>query len=326
MALLQVAGAGKREGENLTVKDIHFTQQTSQKIAIAGETGSGKTTLLKMIAGLLQPDTGNIYFEGKRVLGPFEKLIPGHKDIAYLSQHFELRNNYRVEEELESKNLLTDEEAANIYEVCRIQHLLKRKTDQLSGGERQRIVLAKILTTSPKLLLLDEPFSNLDATHKSIIKSVIHDIGTKLNITCIMVSHDGLDVLSWADNIMVMKDGEIIQQGKPEEIYNQPGNEYCAGLFGEYNLIDKTNTAFTGITKIENNKKQLLIRPEHFSIVPEANNSIRGIVQHTLFYGSYSVIKVLAGNQLLKIKTYSNSFTTGDIIYLSIPLNKLWYV
>ncbi len=326
MALLQVAGAGKREGENFTVKDIHFTQQLSQKIAIAGETGSGKTTLLKMIAGLVQPDTGNIYFEGKRVPGPFEKLIPGHKDIAYLSQHFELRSNYRVEEELESKNLLTEEEATNIYRVCRIHHLLKRKADQLSGGERQRIVLAKILTTSPKLLLLDEPFSNLDAVHKSIIKSVVHDIGAKLNITCIMVSHDRLDVLSWADVIMVMKDGEIIQQGKPEEIYNWPINEYCAGLFGEYNIIDKTNTAFAAINGIESNEKQLLIRPEHFSIVPEANNAIKGIIQHILFYGSYYVIDVLAGNQLLKVKTYNTPFDTGDLIYLSFSLNKLWYV
>jgi len=103
MFLLKVSGIGKREKENFTVKDIQFTQESAQKIAIAGETGSGKTTLLKMIAGLVQPDEGNIYFNNERVLGPFEKLIPGHPAIAYLSQHFELRNNYRVEEELDSK-------------------------------------------------------------------------------------------------------------------------------------------------------------------------------------------------------------------------------
>jgi iron(III) transport system ATP-binding protein len=107
MALLEVSGAGKKEKEIFTVKGINFSQQPLEKIAIAGETGSGKTTLLKMIGGLVLPDEGTIYFEGERVLGPFEKLIPGHPRIAYLSQHFELRNNYRVEEELESKNLLT---------------------------------------------------------------------------------------------------------------------------------------------------------------------------------------------------------------------------
>ena len=196
MVLLEVVGAGKKEKENFTVKDINFSQQPLEKIAIAGETGSGKTTLLKMIGGLAQLDEGNIYYDGKRVLGPLERLIPGHPQIAYLSQHFELRNNYRVEEELESKNLLTQEAANNIYRICRIEHLLKRKTDQLSGGERQRIVLARLLTTSPKLLLLDEPFSNLDAIHKNIIKSVLLDIGTQLNTSCILVSHDAADTLS----------------------------------------------------------------------------------------------------------------------------------
>jgi iron(III) transport system ATP-binding protein len=204
MALLEVAGIGKKGKEQFIVQNINFTQQLLEKIAIAGETGSGKTTLLKMIGGLAQPDEGTITFEGERVLGPFEKLIPGHPHIAYLSQHFELRNNYRVEEELESKNLLTDAAADNIYRICKIGHLLKRKTNELSGGERQRIVLAKLLTTSPKLLLLDEPFSNLDAIHKNIIKSVLLDIGTQLNTSCILVSHDAADTLSWADRILVL--------------------------------------------------------------------------------------------------------------------------
>ncbi|MEJ0101373.1 MAG: ABC transporter ATP-binding protein [Bacteroidota bacterium] len=238
MAFLNVSGISKKEGQGFSVRDISFAQEQFQKIAIAGETGSGKTTLLKMIAGLIQPDAGEIVFNGKKVLSPYEKLIPGHPGIAYLSQHFELRNNYRVEEELESKNLLTEKEADEIYSICRIQHLLKRRTDQLSGGERQRIVLARLLTMSPELLLLDEPFSNLDAIHKNIIKSVIYDIGEKLKITCIMVLHDAPDILSWADTILIIKDGQIIQKGIPEQVYRQPVNEYCAALLGEYSLID----------------------------------------------------------------------------------------
>jgi ABC-type Fe3+/spermidine/putrescine transport system ATPase subunit len=327
MALLEVAGISKLEKENFTVKEISFTQQFLQKIAIAGETGSGKTTLLKMIAGLIQPDTGNIIFDGKRVLGPLEKLIPGHPDIAYLSQHFELRNNYRVEEELESKNLLTDEEASAIYAVCRIQHLLKRKTDQLSGGERQRIVLARLLTTSPKLLVLDEPFSNLDAVHKNIIKSVLEDLGTKLNITCILVSHDAMDSLSWAATIIVMKEGQIIQYGTPEQIYNQPVNEYCAGLFGEYNLISKPNAAaLLNKDEVVPGKKKLLIRPENFNIVSKNDSTIKGIVGNILFFGSYYTIDVLIGKQLIRIKSANNQFVKGDTVYLSLAPEKIWYV
>jgi ABC-type sugar transport system ATPase subunit len=327
MALLTVSGLSKSEKGKFIVKDINFTQQSFQKIAIAGETGSGKTTLLKMIAGLTQPDTGEIKFENKRVVGPYEKLIPGHPGIAYLSQHFELRNNYRVEEELEAVNKLTDKEANDLYDVCRIEHLLKRRTDQLSGGERQRIVLARLISTFPKLLLLDEPFSNLDAVHKSIIKSVINDIGEKLKITCIMVSHDALDILSWADKILVVKDGKLIQEGTPEQIYKRPVNEYCAGLFGEYNLMNSNNSKiFAAIPGINLNGKQLLIRPEHFTIVAPERNDLNGIMQSILFWGSYYTVDVLVAGKIIRVKTNNIQLTEGDTAGLSLSPGNVWYI
>lgn len=312
MTLLAVSGISKKEKGGYTVKDIHFSQQSSEKIAIAGETGSGKTTLLKMIGGLLQPDEGNVYFEDTRVPGPFEKLLPGHPSIAYLSQHFELRNNYNVEEELESKNLLSATEANTIYSICKIEHLLKRRTNELSGGERQRIVLARLLTTSPKLLLLDEPFSNLDAIHKNIIRSVLFDIGSKLNISCILVSHDAADTLSWADRIMVMKEGKIIHEGSPEKIYKEPVDEYCAGLFGEYNLLNRKNVAaFSTANK-------LIFRPEQFNIVSKSDLAVKGVVQNVSFFGSYYSVDVLVNDQLLRIKTGVRQMETADVVYLRI--------
>ena len=238
MDLLTVSGISKRNGDVFAVEGISFEQKPLQKIAIAGETGSGKSTLLKIIAGLVQPDTGTVLFEQQRVLGPNEKLMPGHEGIAYLSQHFELHNHYRIEEILDFENRLPDEQANTLYEVCRISHLRHRWTHELSGGERQRISLARLLITSPRLLLLDEPFSNLDMIHKSILKSVIHDIGELMNITCILISHEPLDTLSWADEILVMRNGHIIQQGSPENIYHHPVDTYIAGLFGKYNLLD----------------------------------------------------------------------------------------
>src|SRR5260221_5132483 len=125
MNLLNVLGVSKREGKNWVLKEINFSQQKFRKIAIAGESGSGKTTLLKIIAGLIQPDMGQVLFEEVSVKGPFERLIPGQPGIAYMSQHFELRNSYRVEEVLEYANLLSEEEPEAIYRVCRIDHLRK---------------------------------------------------------------------------------------------------------------------------------------------------------------------------------------------------------
>jgi ABC-type sugar transport system ATPase subunit len=316
MTLLSVNGISRQERGEYVVKNISFTQQSSQKVAVAGETGSGKTTLLKLVAGLVQPDSGEILFNGKRVLGPFEKLLPGHPKIGFLSQHFELRNNYRVEEELEAKNLLTDGEASRIYAICRIDHLLKRKTDQLSGGERQRIVLARLLTTSPELLLLDEPFSNLDAIHKSIIKSVITDIGKHLGVTCLLVSHEAADTLSWADLILVMQDGQVVQAGSPEEIYRLPVNEYCAGLFGDYNLLDaETYFSLTGNLA---NPAPAIVRPENLKIDHVNHIGIPAIVEHILFYGDRYIAEVSVNNKRLKVKLNQNDLVPGDKVKLNL--------
>jgi len=220
----------------VALPDSTFTLKKNQRLAIAGETGSGKSTLLKIIAGLAAARQGSVFFEGVKVAPPQERLIPGQPGIAYLSQHFELWHNYRVAEVLEYSNDLDPAEAQNLYRLCHIYHLLGRRTDQLSGGERQRIALARLLVRPPRLLLLDEPFSNLDMIHKRTLKKVIKNIAEKFDITTILVSHDPYDTLTWADKLIVLQEGRIVQQGPPREVYQQPINEYVAALLGEYTL------------------------------------------------------------------------------------------
>ncbi len=320
MDFLQVTGISKQQGDVAVVAGIYFIQQRFQKLAIAGETGSGKSTLLKIIAGLEQPDSGEVVFEGKKVIGPMETLIPGHPGIAYLSQHFELRNNYRVEELLEYANQLSEAEAQELFAVCRISHLLKRKVDQVSGGEKQRIALARLLVGSPKLLLLDEPFSNLDPGHKRILKSVLTDIGERLQITCILTSHDPMDTISWADEIRVMQNGRIVQTGSPKEIYHNPSSEYIAGLFGTYNLFNAAEASlFTGMQKKNTDSGYFFIRPEQvmISLLPH-ENSVKGKVEDISFWGSFYEINVSVAGRRLIAKATDNGFNPGDAIYISL--------
>ena len=276
MEFLRVQDISATAGTRITLHPLRFNLAKGERLGIAGETGSGKTTLLKIIGGLIQPTEGNVYLEGERIEGPLEKLLPGHPKIGYLSQHFELRNHYRVEEELECRNLLSDEAAAEIYRLCRVDHLLKRATTELSGGERQRIVLARLLTTQPSLLLLDEPFSNLDALHTEQMKAVLEDIISATGLSTILVSHEGRDLLSWANRILVIKEGAMVQEGSPTDLYYHPVNEYAAGLFGAFNTLV---TPATGA--------KTFIRPENMVFTNEKDALAEGVLVNILFFGAF---------------------------------------
>lgn len=318
MGFLEINNISKIQDGKWVVDDVSFSQAPFQKIAIAGETGSGKSTLLKMIAGLIQPDKGMIYFNDKHVLGPEYKLIPGHPCIAYLSQHFELRNSYRVEELLSYANKLTDEMANAIFEVCMINHLVKRKTDQLSGGERQRIAIARLLIGSPQLLILDEPYSNLDLIHKNILKNVIREIGESLNITCLMVSHDPTDILSWADEILLMKGGKIIQKGKPEDVYRYPANAYAAGLLGNYYILDAPLAdTFRTVASIHKTGNEIFVRPEYFKIVAP-NEGIEAIVKEKYFMAGFYELELIIAGATITIRTMQKHPKKGDKIFIAL--------
>jgi len=312
--LLNVSGISKKGTNEYLLKNINFIQDGSEKIAIAGATGSGKTTLLKIIAGLVQPDAGEVLFEGVRVKGPLEKLLPGHADIGYLSQNFELRNNYKIKELLQMANKLPQKESELVYDICRISHLVDRWSDEVSGGEKQRISFAKTLVTAPRLLLLDEPFSNLDAIHRTILKSVINDIGERLNTTCILVSHDPTDLLSWADQIIILDHGKIIQKAEALETYHNPVNEYAAALFGKYNIISPA--LIERFPSLQNVVRRF-IRPGDFVISYNEDRGIEGRVMNSNFMGPYYEAELdLSGYAI--IVTSETPLKSGDTVYISV--------
>jgi iron(III) transport system ATP-binding protein len=232
MSILEVIDIGKKREQDWVLHHINFDVQKGQFIGLAGETGSGKTTLLKTIAGLLQADAGKVIYNGVKLKGPEEKLMPGHPEISFLSQHFELLNNYTVQEFFEIKRKVSLDKANAIYAGCKIDHLLNRKTNSISGGERQRIALASELIKNPSVLLLDEPFSNLDAHHKTLIKDFLKEQSAKLGLTILMVSHDARDILSWADFVLVLKNGTILEKGSPGQISAFPKHKYTETLLG----------------------------------------------------------------------------------------------
>lgn len=318
MPLLKVSNVTCQIEDTVAVHAVSFTQKKLERIAVSGETGSGKSTLLKMVAGLIQPDNGTILFENKRIAGPDEKLVAGHPGIAYLSQHFELQKFLRVEQVLEYANQLTSDEAQTLFEICRIDHLLKRKTNELSGGEKQRIAIARLLISAPKLLLLDEPFSNLDMTQRNTLKTVLEDICKGLKITCILVSHDPQDVLTWADKILIMRQGRIVQKGTPESVYKLPANPYTAGLFGKFSTLTvaETNLTIPGRKKI--NQKELYVRPENLQLVSRNEKGVKGSVTKVVFTGNSYELELVTETEELIVQTEKSKYKPGDTVYISL--------
>lgn len=321
MSFLQLEDITKRyeQGGSLALSVPLLEVEKGKRLGIAGETGSGKSTLLKIMGGLEKPDTGKVFFEGEPVFRALDKLIPGHPGIAYLSQHFELPKFLRVHDFLEDEYVMPTNEASQIFEACEVTHLMSKDTRALSGGEKQRIAMAKMLTYAPRLLLLDEPFSNLDQTHKRSMRNALDTIDQLLDTTMIMVSHEPKDLLSWADHLWVLEGGHIVQSGDPKTIYQQPASAYVAGLFGEYNFLspEKWGSAQALLHQAEG---KLIVRPES-AVISYARETANGKIEKVHFQGMYDRVQVAMDNDENIISyTQSNGHEVGHRVEVKLQV------
>lgn len=234
-------------------KDLNFTIQQNKITAIIGESGSGKSTLLKLIYGLYGPDTGEIRYKGIKIPHPEEKLIPGHAAMKMVSQSFDDLNTYanvwdNVASQLSNTDLETKHKRTQaMLEQLRIDHLKNQRIADLSGGEKQRVAIAAALINDPEVLLLDEPFNQIDASFREVLQDDIREIVIKTGLTVILVSHDPAEVLSLADYLFIMKQGNIVAHGSPDELYEQAPERYTARLLSRANILTPEQAALLGI-------------------------------------------------------------------------------
>ncbi|MEM6642913.1 MAG: ATP-binding cassette domain-containing protein [Bacteroidota bacterium] len=268
------------------ILSVSFSQSVGERLAIIGETGSGKSTLLRSLAGLQVVDKGRILFENDEVKGPDRRLVPVHPDIKYLSQRFELPKFITVENYLLRKEKIRVEDPELVFQACDIEYLLARDTRELSGGERQRVAFAKELLSGPKLMLLDEPFSNLDAIHKQALKQAIDHAQHSLGTSFMLVAHEPADIISWAEKVIILKNGRIHQSGKTKEVYSQPNSTYAAELLGTFSLI-KAPTDFEQSKNLRFHRIDdlLFLRPHHVLI--NSQGVFTGSIQKVKYFGSF---------------------------------------
>jgi len=224
------------------LKNVSLEVKEKEIVSIIGESGCGKSTLLKIAAGLIEQEQGDVFLNGGRVLRPSEHLIKGHKKIKLVEQYAELLPNHNVFENLTYKlrNFIDEYQHQKVEELLTLTNLKgfeNRKPRDLSGGQRQRLAIACALADDPDVILFDEPFSHLDNANKIYLLTELRDIIKDTGITVIFVTHSGEEALTLSDRILVMKEGEIIEEGIPKELYSNPKYDYTASFFGFNNFI-----------------------------------------------------------------------------------------
>lgn len=271
------------------LNSISFSLSKGKNLALIGESGCGKSTLLKLIYGLYDLDEGQIFWNDIEVLGPKFHLIPGMPFMKYLAQDFDLMPFITVAENVGKylSNFYPEEKKARIAELLEIVEMTEYanvKAKFLSGGQMQRVALARVLALEPEVLLLDEPFSHIDNFRKNSLRRKLFGYLKEKGITCIVATHDSTDVLAFADEVAIIKDGEIIESGIPKFIYDNPKNRYIASLFGDVN-------------EIEINGELQFVYPHQLKVT--LNSDLKVEIVNSYFRGSHYLMEAKYGNRIL---------------------------
>ncbi|MGJ8731693.1 MAG: ABC transporter ATP-binding protein [Cellulophaga sp.] len=300
------------------LKNIDFTVNVGEYLAVLGESGSGKSTLLKIIYGLLQLKEGTIFWKDNQVLGPDYNLIPGEKYMKYLSQDFDLMPFITVEENVSQYlSVFYPEElkarTEELLEMVEMTSFAKTKVKLLSGGQQQRVALARVLAQEPELLLLDEPFSHIDNFRKNSLRRRLFSYLKRKKITCIVATHDEKEVLPFADRILVVKDQVVLANKKTEDLFNNPKSLYVASLFAEANLVP-----VSAIKEHTDVKKDIIVYAHEFKVSETSGIQVRVINCYAM--GAYYLMEGVTDEQSLFF-THNNSIEVGKSIFLNVALD-----
>ena len=298
--------AAEYDGERV-LDDFSLDIRDREFITFLGPSGCGKTTILRIIGGFVDPAEGDIFFEGKRINGqpPYQRHVNTVFQRYALFPHLNVYDN--VAFGLKLKKLPKEQIKEKVDEMLRLVNLKgygRRNIDQLSGGQQQRVAIARALVNEPKVLLLDEPLGALDLKLRKEMQLELKRIHKASGITFVYVTHDQEEALTMSDRVVVMRNGQILQSGTPEDIYNEPVNAFVADFIGESNIVDGImledyRVEFAGV-KFEcvdfgfapNERVDVVIRPEDIKIVPEEDGQWTGIVNSVTFKGVHFEMEV----------------------------------
>lgn len=293
--------------EKSVLEGISFSLQKGEHLCVMGESGCGKSTLLKVLYGLYDLDKGSLFWNKIPILGPSYHLIPGMEFFKYVAQDFDLMPYTSVSDNI-SKFLSrfypqeSRRRTKELLEVIEMTDFADVKVKSLSGGQKQRVAIARALAKEPELLLLDEPFGQIDNFKKRSLRRMLFSYLKEKNIACIVATHDSEDALSFADKMIAIKEGRVIAEGSPRELYKNPKNKYVAYLFEEVNEVTLGG-------------EPLLLYPHQIKIVEKSE--LKAIVLKSYFKGNYWVIEVGIDDQMIFLN-HDKDLSQKQTVYLQI--------
>ena len=324
---LRLDGISKRFGNNTVVRGVELSFKKGEFVTLLGPSGCGKTTLLRMIAGFERPTQGAIFVEDKDITN----IPPNQRKIGMVFQSYALFPNMRVSENigfgLKIAGLPREQVRERVKEMLALiglSELGHRYPFELSGGQQQRVALARAIAPSPRMLLLDEPLSALDAKIRLNLREEIRAIQRALGITTVFVTHDQEEALSMSDRVVVMNEGRVEQVGTPFEIYNYPHSRFVASFVGTLNIVEATvldpehgRIAIDGqevsaakgvIDASPGEVRSVALRPEAILLngAGEGRNTIRGRIDEVSFLGAIVRIRVRLGESAVHLDTFNS--------------------
>jgi ABC-type Fe3+/spermidine/putrescine transport system ATPase subunit len=340
--LLALNKVFRGQEEVLAVTDLDLEIASGRITALLGPSGCGKTTTLKMIAGLLQPTSGDVNFDGESVLNiPAEKrgaamVFQNYLLFPYMTigenVGFGLRMRHVPKKTMAKK-------VGEMLELVRLPGLEERRPKQLSGGQQQRVALARALVIEPRVLLLDEPLSNLDAHLRDEMRELILSIQRQLGITTIFVTHDQEEAVVLADTIALMFDGRLHQFDVPSTFYERPASARIARFFGATNFLEgvkrgqevKTPLGMLHVNPqpIADGPVLVTVRPENLVIGKEGENAIQARVSSHVYVGTFTRFKIQAGEwnfEVIADAASASVFRDGEVLPLRFPKEKICLV
>jgi iron(III) transport system ATP-binding protein len=353
---LSLVNLSKRFGKTVAVDDLNLEIQNGEIMTLLGPSGCGKTTTLRCIAGLLRPDEGDIFLGDRQVTD----MPPERRGVGLVFQNYALWPHMTVYENLsfglKLRKISRQESAKKIRDalaMVRLSGFESRYPRQLSGGQQQRVALARALVIEPSLLLLDEPLSNLDAQLREEMRFEIRELQKNLGITSVYVTHDQSEALVLSDRIAILHEGELVQVGSPQDIYNHPGNRFVAGFIGLTSFMEGMVTQFdeagelalvrtrdhleirlpaTGLKSDQ--EVTLAIRPEHIEVwegEPPPHdpgmNLLEGEVVRGAYLGDMIDQRIKVGDWTLRAHTGTDrALSSGEKVWLAFPPERVTWI